>query len=187
DNYPEGIDPAGDSIDDAPKWLARELNHRCDTCKSCPHKFEAGGSRIRVTVRDRDGWHRLFWAGAETYTYDDPAFLAGALRNRTSELVDGRWRILATYVPVENHPPHACTPVAKEIDLRYVLRRGPFPGPGDPVIDPSGTLPVPQRMLWFRFPYPPDRVDDFWWELENPDTFAGAATTVCTCEEKTAK
>ena len=48
-------------------------------------------------------------------------------------------------------------------------------------IDPSGTVAVPRRLLWFRYAFPPDRVDDFWWELENPDTFAGDNATPCPC------
>ena len=182
DDYPEALDPAAAvTPDPLPSWLSPELKHGCDACATCIHRFETSECRIVATVRDRDGWHRLFWAGSETYTYDDPAFLGGALRNRTAELVGGTWTIRGRYTPAENHPPHACSPAAREVDLRYRLHRGRFPGTGDPALDPSGTLAVPGRLLWFRFSFPPDRVDDFWWELENPDTFAGASMIPCSC------
>jgi hypothetical protein len=178
DDYPPGIDP--ESPSSLPTWIAPILAHPCPWCELCPHRFELAETKLAVTITDRDGWHRLFWSGAETYTYDDPAFVGAALRNRTAEFAGGTWTIRGRYVPAITADAHPCPPAATEVDLRYVLRRGVFQEI-DPVRDPSGTLTVPLRWLWFRYPYPPDRLDDFYWELENPTTFAGTERKPCAC------
>jgi len=171
DDYPSAFG-ATRGERDLPSWLVTTFEHACTACGTCAHRFEVEESRIAVTITDRDGWYRLFWAGEEIYTYDDPAMIGGALRNRTAELTAGSWTIRGRFVPLEPHAKHACTPAAVDVNLRYRLHRGELKGDVDPVIDPSGTFPVPTRARWFRYPYPPDRVDDFWWELENPDSFA---------------
>ena len=182
DEYPPGLDPSSSAeLGDLPSWLSPDLVHPCETCKGCPHKFEATECRLVATVRDRDGWYRLFWAGTETYVYDDPALLGAALRNSTAEFVEGTWTIRGRYAPKDTPSPHECSAAVGDVDLRYRLRRGSYPGPGDPALDPSGSLAIPLRLLWFRYPFPPDRIDDFWWELENPGSFAGAKAIPCPC------
>ena len=185
DEYPPGLSAAEPA--DLPSWISRELTHPCEACKGCSHAFETTECRLAATVRDRDGWYRLFWAGADTYVYDDAALLGAALRNSTAEFVEGSWTIRGRYAPKDHPAPHGCPAAVNEVDLRYRLMCGSFPGPGDPLIDPSGMFPVPLRLLWFRYPFPPDRVDDFWWELENPDTFAGTQPKPCTCGNKPAQ
>ena len=188
DEYPAGVDPkSAAELGDLPSWLIPELVHPCDVCKGCAHRFEATECRLAATVLDHDGWYRLFWAGSETYVYDDAALLGAALRNSTAEFVGGTWTIRGRYVPKDKPAAHECAAAVDQVDLRYRLRRGSYPGPGDPLIDPSGMLPVPLRILWFRYPFPPDRVDDFWWELENPDTFAGATRAPCACGARPAQ
>ena len=179
DNYSPSSDLRFD--EDLPAWVSPTLTHHCETCGNCSHAFATSECRIRVTVKDRDGWYRLFWAGAEIYTYDDAADVGRALRNRTAELVEGSWIVRGEYAPGDHPGPHACTPAANRVELTYRLRREPYPGPGDPALDPGGTVAVPRRLLWFRYAFPPDRVDDFWWELENPDTFAGENAQPCPC------
>jgi hypothetical protein len=181
DEYPAGIDPRATS--DLPTWLMPTLVHACETCKECTHRFEPSECRLNVTVRDRDGWYRLFWSGTDTYVYDDPALVGGALRNRTAELEGGTWIIRGRYRAEHEQPVHSCSEAADQVELTYRLKRGAFPGPADPALDPSGTVAVPSRIQWFRYPYPPDRVDDFWWELENPGSFAGTAATPCRCSK----
>jgi len=182
DDYPPGLTPEEAARPgDLPPWLSPVLLHPCEVCQVCSHKFESAECRLAVTVIDHDGWYRLFWAGSETYVYDDPAYVGAALRNRTAELAGGTWTIRGRYAPEHKADPHPCPAAAGAVDLRYRLRRGRYPGPGDPALDPSGTLAVPLRPLWFRYPFPPDREDDFWWELENPESFAGTKPMPCTC------
>jgi len=180
DRYPPALDP--ESIPGLlPSWFAPALLHPCAVCELCPHRFESVERKLEVTITDRDGWHRLFWAGPETYVYDDAALVGAALRNRTAEFGGGTWIIRGKYAPSLVTEPHPCPPAPGDIELRYRLHRGAFPGEGDRVLDPSGTLAVPRRWLWFRYAFPPDRVDEFWWELENPHAFAGTTKTGCPC------
>lgn len=166
DEYPPSS--TVDTLGDLPSWLRATQPYSCEACKERVRRFVPSECRISVTITDRDGWYRLFWAGAETYTYDDAALVGGALRNSTAVLSGGTWTIRGRYVPVEQHPPHVCPGLTGEFELRYRLERGRIPDSIDPVIDSSGALAAPRRFLWFRYPFPPDRVDDFWWELEMP-------------------
>lgn len=185
DDYPPGLTleeaarPAG-----FPPWLPPILIHPCEACQTCSHKFETAECRLAVTILDRDGWYRLFWSAPETYVYDDPAYVGAALRHRTAELSEGTWTIRGRYEPDHKAAAHPCPAAARDVDLRYRLKRGSFPGMGDPAPDPSGTLAAPRRVQWFRYRFPPDREDDFWWELENPETFAGTVKTPCPCSGK---
>lgn len=182
DEYPTAFG-ATRGADELPSWFLAAVEHPCPTCGPCAHRFETAESRIVVTITDHDGWYRLFWAGADTYVYDDPAMVGGALRNRTAELASGTWTIRGRFVPAAPHPGHECTPAPRDVELRYRLRRGIMAEPEEPVIDPSGVFPVPVRVRWFRYPFPPDGLDDFWWELENSSDFAGARPRPCECHE----
>jgi hypothetical protein len=177
DEYPSAIG-ATRGERDLPSWLVTTFEHACPTCGTCAHRFEAAESKITVTITDRDGWYRLFWAADEVYTYDDPAMIGGALRNRTAELTEGTWTIRGTFVATK-HDQHECTPAAGDVELRYKLHRGEMPADVAPVIDSSGMVPVPTRAKWFSYPFPPERVDDFWWELENPESFAKVQPCPC--------
>lgn len=182
DAYPEAMtaEEAAAPVD-LPSWLSPTLAHPCEVCKLCAHRFEVVECRRVVTVIDRDGWYRLFWAGPETYAYEDAALVGGALRLRTAEFGEGAWTIKGRYVPANPTDPHPCPASADTVDLTYRLRQGPFPGPGDPALDPSGTLAVPVRFPWFRYRFPPGDDVEFWWELENPTTFAGSKPNPCAC------
>ncbi|HEU4338909.1 MAG TPA: hypothetical protein VFS19_02475 [Planctomycetota bacterium] len=185
DEYPQSstVDPLGD----VPSWLEPTSIHRCPAFTDRTYRFEAIECLIEVTVTDRDGWYRLFWAGPETYRYSDPALVGGALRNGTAVLSGGTWRIRGRYVsnpvPATNSNDYPADPV----ELCYWIGRGKFPGTGDPVLDKGGTTAVPTRFLWFRYPFPPDRVDDFWWELQDPESFAGTLPIPCPCGRKPAQ
>ena len=172
DEYPASTVP--ERLEKLPPWLSTTFIHRCGETDRA-YRFEATECRTEVTVTDRDGWYRLFWSGADVYTYDDPALVGGALRNRTAELAGGTWIIRGRLVTEQD------SGKGDPIELRYALRRGMFPGMGTPVMERSGTLPAPTRLLWFRYPYPPDRLDDFWWELENADAFEKTNPLACGC------
>lgn len=182
DRYPKGLDgPPGTRNVDLPIWFPRVLFHGCVYCETCPHRFVLSECRLSVTVTDHDGWYRLFWAGSEVYVYDEPAPVAAALRNSTAEVTDGTWTIRGRYAPVEAMDPHPCPAAAGEVELRYRLRHGTFPGFGRPAVDSSGTLGMPRRFYWRQEKSPNDRVGDLWWELENPESYAGARKSPCPC------
>ena len=182
DRYPKGLDsPPGPRNAEVPIWLPRLMLHGCVYCETCPHRFVLSECRLSVTVTDHDGWYRLFWAGDDTYVYDDPAQVVAALQNTTAEVTDSIWTIRGRYVPVEATDPHPCPAAAGEVELRYRLRHGAFPGFGRPAVDPSGTLAVARAFYWVQRKSPNDRAGDLWWELENPDSFAGTRKALCPC------
>ena len=182
DRYPSGLDPRAEAgPGELPPWIPPVLLHPCVWCELCLHRFELAESRIAVTVADRDGWYRIFWAGTDTYVYDDPAVLGVALRNRTAEIAEGTWTLRGRYAPMERAESHPCPAAAGAVDARYALRRGSYPGSGVPAADPSGTLLLPRRFMWIQYPFLGAGDRDLWWELENPETFAGASKIPCSC------
>lgn len=60
---------------------------------SCEHKLEVVSQRRELTLRDVDGWHRLFWAGDDVYHYRELVHLAADLQNSTATEPRGRWEI----------------------------------------------------------------------------------------------
>jgi len=182
DRYPKGLDaPPGPRNAELPIWFPRVILHGCVYCETCPHRFVPSECRLSVTVTDHDGWYRLFWAGSEVYVYEEPEPVVAALRNSTAEVTDATWTIRGKYAPVESMDPHPCPAAVDEVALRYRLRHGTFPGFGRPAIDPSGTLAVARAFYWVQRKSPTDPVGDLWWELENPDSFAGATRKPCSC------
>jgi len=182
DRFPDGLPaPPGPINADASSWLGAVLRHPCPQCGECAHRLELEECRLQVTVTDRDGWYRLFWAADDVHFYDDPALVGGSLWNPTAELTGGTWTIRGRYVPAVPMKPHPCPAAAESFHLKYRLRRGAFSGTGEPVVDPSGTLAAPRIIFWFSYRFPEDRQDDFWWELENPSTFAGTSRLPCSC------
>lgn len=182
DRYPKGLDASpGPRNADLPIWFPRLMLHGCVYCETCPHRFALSECRLSVTVTDHDGWYRLFWAGDDSYVYDEPEAVAAALRNSTAELTDSILTIRGRYAPVEAADPHPCPAAAGEVELRYRLRHGTFPGFGRPAVDPSGTLSVARTFYWSQRKSPNDPAGDLWWELENPSTFAGTKAVPCPC------
>lgn len=57
----------------------------------CEHPLELLQARGRLALRDRDGWHRVFWAGDDTYYYAELTHLAAELANPTASDPTGRW------------------------------------------------------------------------------------------------
>ncbi len=178
DHYPGALDaPPGAVNAERPAWLPPLLAHPCTLRAICPHALELSGNRLLVTVTDRDGWYRLWNAGSETYLYDDPSQLRGALENPTAS-ADGTWTIRGRYAPAAVADlAHRCRPAPGEFELRYRLRLGRYPaGELRLARDPSGLLVVPRELPWASF-----EGVDFWWELENPSDFAGARKSPCPC------
>jgi hypothetical protein len=178
DDYPQSLE-ASTEPDSLPPWMPPILFHPCVWCELCPHRFETAECKLTVTVTDRDGWYRLFWKAPETYTYTDPAHFAAALGRRTAEFGGGSWTIRGRYAPVDKPESHPCPSFVDEVRLSYRLNKGPFPGPAAPTVDSTGRLVVPTRMFWFRYPFPPEGYEEFWWELENPSDFARTARCAC--------
>ena len=119
---PPGSNVAGDDalLD---RVLPHEFVHRCETCGDCSHPLEIVENRRLMSLRDHDGWYRLFWAADEVYHYDDPVFLAEGLQNPTSRDPEGSWLIRARIGPASHGAPaaHACSEVPGEMAWAWEL------------------------------------------------------------------
>lgn len=163
-------DGAGSEADAACARLVPDrLLHPCSRCGECAHPVEVVESRRTLTLQDRDGWYRLFWAAPETYHYEDPVFLAAGLRGRTAGDPHGTWRVRARLGPPVRSlsPEHACGQIPARFELEYVLFTSETP------IDEISASPAPHlrvpRVLgaWaYRYdvPYRPS-VLYFGWRL----------------------
>lgn len=103
--------------------------HPCPACGDCTHAVEVVENRREMSLRDHDGWYKLFWAGDETYHYEDLVYLAAGLQNGTGRDPHGRWFLRlrlgpATHARVEAH---ACRDIPAEATLDYTLVAGDAP------------------------------------------------------------
>ncbi|HEX7898658.1 MAG TPA: hypothetical protein VF950_12915 [Planctomycetota bacterium] len=104
----DGAAEAAQDLERLPPLTVRHGDHE--------HALEVVEQRRTLTLRDRDGWYRLFWAGDEIYHYKELVHLAADLQNATAVDPTGTWRIRvkAAAAPCGTPPPVA--------DLLYALR-----------------------------------------------------------------
>lgn len=125
--------------------------HACAGCGECVHPFEIVENRREMSIRDHDGWYKLFWAEDEVYYYADPIhMLADWGRNRTAESPRGSWLIKLRAGPATHRsaPAHDCGQVPQEIVLRYDLV--PSEDPIDETFHSGdGPLKIVQSFSWF--------------------------------------
>lgn len=129
DTYPEGKleRPAPMEVpDDDPVFrriLPSQFVHACPACGECTHPVETLRNRRALSLPDRDGWFKLFWAGDDLYHFEDPVFLAASMANPTAGEPRGTWSIRARVGPARHGDsgPHACTAAPSEIALDYEL------------------------------------------------------------------
>lgn len=124
--------------------------HPCSGCGECVHPFEIVENRRVISLHNRSGWYRLFWASNRDYYYTDPVHLfADWARNRTAEAPRGLWRIRLRAGPAthQSAPAHGCGQIPRELVLGYelVLSEEPieeFYFSGD------GPLRIPKSFSW---------------------------------------
>jgi hypothetical protein len=100
------------------------FTHACAGCGECVHPFEIVENRRALSMRDHDGWYKVFWAADEQYYYEDPIhMLADWGKNRTAELPRGSWtiRLRAGRATHRGAPSHDCGQIPREISLAYDL------------------------------------------------------------------
>jgi hypothetical protein len=153
------VPPRGDTVPGEDGTFRRivpaTIAHPCPTCGDCTHAVEILQNRRVFSIRDHDGWYKLFWAGDETYYYDDPPVFAASLRNSTARDPRGTWTIRGRLGPPTHgvSPPHACTPAPGEFALEYELVVSPSPLPAEPLFRTGTPLSIPQALDGFSF-YP---------------------------------
>ncbi len=119
---PVAGDPASDPAFHA--LIPSELKHSCPACGECVHPVEVVANRRTLTLRDRDGWYRLFWAGDEIYHFEELQQLAACYENRTAEAPEGTWMLQYRAGPAV-HPkaaPHDCGSLPPDSIRIYRLR-----------------------------------------------------------------
>jgi len=103
--------------------------HPCPECGDCTHPVEVVENRRELSLRDHDGWYKLFWAADETYHYDDLVYLAAGLQNRSAREPRGRWFIRLRVGPARHGrvEAHRCREIPAEVTLDYALVAGEAP------------------------------------------------------------
>ncbi len=101
------------SIDPLFRRFKREVSHSCPTCGECTHSVEVVNNRRTLTLRDHDGWYKLFWAADELYYFEELQHLAACYENRTAMDPSGTWEMEFRIGPAihPRGPVHECTPV----------------------------------------------------------------------------
>lgn len=189
-DYYEGgslVPPRGDNVpgDDGTfrRLVPETIAHPCPSCGDCTHPVEILENRRVLTILDHDGWYKLFWAGDETYYYEDFALFAASLRNSTARDPRGAWTIRGRLGPPTHgaSPAHSCTAVPGEFALEYTLAVSDSPLAPEPPFQTGTPLSVPTVIDWF--PYYMDRphlpaIRYFGWRLARPPSVPVAP---CAC------
>lgn len=138
--------------DGALAWLPRTIEH-----DGCVHRAEFLENLRWLRLRDHDGWYRLFWAGDETYDYEDPAHFNAAMKNPTARDPSGEWRITVAY--------RAPSCAERRLRLRFVLAvTTEFPATSDETVEIEGVH-APKVLRWFVAQIP-GGLRIFLWRLE---------------------
>lgn len=163
DHYEFGTEtptPPGNNVDPDDNAFSRvfpdlKFIHACPGCGECVHRFEVLENRRVLTMRDHDGWYKVFWARDDVYYYSDPVHMVADWgQNRTALTPEGTWTLkLRSSSPT--HPPsaaHDCGRLPGEITLDYVL-------------DFSET---PLDETYHSGDGPPKILQSFTWLVSNP-------------------
>jgi len=124
--------------------------HACPGCGECVHRFEILENRRVLTIRDHDGWYKVFWAQDDTYYYSDPVHLiADWGQNRSAEAPTGTWSIrLRAGAPTHaSGAAHDCGQLPREIALDYVLDFSESPL-DETFHSGDGPLKILQTFTW---------------------------------------
>ena len=111
------------------RLIPETYRHPCPVCGDCTHPVEVVENRRELSLRDHDGWYRLFWAADETFYYEELVYLAAGLQNRSARDPRGRWFLRLRLGPAAHGrvEAHACGTVPGEVTLDYALVAGETP------------------------------------------------------------
>ena len=174
----EGADPPLSRVPtDGPyhqSLILDSIAHFCVTCGQCVHSVVLEESRRSLSIIDEDGWYRLFWSYDDTYSFEDPVYLAEAMRNPTARSPLGHLSLRYKVGPAldSGHPDHPCDEVVSDFTLYYILRTSDQPvdpKPVGPLLQSEGELEGMREtspLLSFRYDDHPDRppVLHYYWQ-----------------------
>lgn len=140
--------------------------HACPGCGECVHRFEVVENRRVLSLRDHDGWYKVFWAKDERYYYADPVHLTADWgQNRTAEDPSGTWTIRLRSGPSTHlaGAPHECGRLPQEIALSYALDFSDAPL-DETHYSGDGPLKILQTFAWLSTD--PGRPLSLGWRLQ---------------------
>jgi hypothetical protein len=132
-----------------PHLVPTELKHDCPSCGACVHPVEVIRNERSLSLRDHDGWYKLFWAGDETYHFEEVQHLAASYENRTARDPEGTWTLhfRAGPPPHERAAPHDCGPFRSEFIWIYRLRVNEVRGEPSAALGPGLVFPYSGNKL----------------------------------------
>jgi len=189
DRYEFGTEtptPPGNNVDAEDAAFNRvfpdlKFVHACPGCGECVHRFEIVENRRVLSMRDHDGWYKVFWAADDIYYYSDPVhMIADWGQNRTAEAPAGTWSIrLRAGRPT--HPTgsdHDCGRLPREIALDYVLEFSETPL-DETYHSGDGPLKILQTFTWLVTN--PGKPVSLSWKLSGPPK---VVVEPCSCSRR---
>lgn len=135
---PEPVDSAVETADDLRMLVPRSTSHPSPGGGACEHELEVVEQRRTLTLRDPDGWYRVFWAADDTYYYKELVYLAADLQNPAAADPVGTWTLKVRAKP----GPCGASPGEAAVAYRLLVTGGDLPlGEPGPLGLP-GTAPM---------------------------------------------
>lgn len=156
---PAPVDGTEDAKHDLRMLVPLTTSHPAPGGGVCEHALEVVKQRRSLTLRDRDGWYRVFWAADDVYNYKELVHLAADLRERDATDPRGTWTLM---VQAAAGP---CGTSPGEATVTYTL----LVTPGDLPLGPPGPLGLPSTAPALAYQYAEERMPailSFAWVLQ---------------------
>ena len=135
---PEPVDATAEAAHDLRMLLPRSTSHPTAGGTACEHELEVVDQKRTITLRDPDGWYRVFWAADDTYHYKELVHLAADLQNPAAVDPAGTWTLRVRAKP----GPCGTSPGEAVVAYRLLVTGGDLPL-GDPApLGMPGTAPA---------------------------------------------
>ncbi len=156
---PAPVDGTEEAKHDLRLLLPATTSHPAPGGGACEHALEVVEQHRSLTLRDRDGWYRVFWAADDVYYYPELVHLAADLRERDATDPRGTWTLRVKAVP------GPCGTSLGEASVVYSL----LATPDDLPLGPAGPLGLPSTAPALAYQYAEERMPailSFAWVLK---------------------
>ena len=153
------VDGAEEAQNDLRIIVPLRTSHPTPGGGTCEHALEVVKQRRTLTLRDRDGWYRVFWAVDDVYYYKELVHLAADLRERDATDPRGTWTLM---VQAAAGP---CGTSPGEATVTYTL----LVTADDLPLGPPGPLGLPSTAPALAYQYAEERMPaimSFAWVLQ---------------------
>jgi hypothetical protein len=123
----EPVDGRAEAAHDLRMLLPRSTSHAAPGGAPCEHALEVVEQKRDITLRDPDGWYRVFWAADDTYHYKELVHLAADLQDPAVVDPAGTWTLRVRAKP----EPCGAPPGEASVTYRLLVTGGDLPL-GDP-------------------------------------------------------